>query len=145
MFLDVSIELLGRGVGIRFRPAGDSMHPTIRDGEPVTVAPISAAQVKRGDIILYRTERGLKAHRVVLINRGIVETETTIILQGDACSTLDEPVRAGQVLGKVVSVERDGRKVSLAGRRAYFAYLLRLHAHSYFVRVLRDRVSRIRV
>lgn len=135
MFLDVSTELLRRGYGIRFRPTGHSMHPAIRDGEAVTVEPVKASEVKRGDIILYLAGRGLTAHRVVLIYRESTEQETSFILQGDACQTCDEPVRAEQILGKAVMVERDGRRVNLASRRAHFAHALYTHLPLHFVRV----------
>ena len=43
------------------------MHPTIRDGEVVTVAPRSVDHVAPGDVILYRCDRGPTAHRVVAV------------------------------------------------------------------------------
>jgi len=43
---------------------------------------------------------------------------TSFILRGDASSSRDAPVESGQVLGKVVSVERNGRRILLHGRYA---------------------------
>ncbi|HKR00519.1 MAG TPA: S24 family peptidase, partial [Pyrinomonadaceae bacterium] len=67
MFLDLSTELLRRGYSVRFRPRGFSMLPTIRDGEAILVEPVEEEAIRRGDILLYRTERGVIAHRVVEI------------------------------------------------------------------------------
>src|SRR5215467_6556586 len=67
-FVDVVTELLSRGYRVRFRAEGASMRPTIRGGETITVEP--ASEVKMGDIALYRTDRGLIAHRVVGIQKG---------------------------------------------------------------------------
>jgi signal peptidase I len=117
VFLDLSRELLRRGYSVRFRPKGFSMHPTIRDGEAVTVAPTTAHAIKRGDILLYQTKRGVTAHRVVEIReRG--QSAAVFILRGDSLASCDAPVRGEQILGKVISVERKGREVNLTGRRA---------------------------
>ena len=92
------------------------MYPAIRDGEMMTVKPVAAREIKRGDILLYQTERGVIAHRVVAIRE---ESEGRVFtLRGDALAVCDAPVRAEQVLGQVVSVERKGRDVKLSGRRA---------------------------
>jgi signal peptidase len=115
-FLDISAELLRQGKGIRFRPGGGSMHPSIRDREAVIVEPVEASRIERGDIILYRHAYGLTAHRVLRINPE--GDERLFILRGDASVNSDAPVRAEQVLGRVLAVERDGRELSLKGRRA---------------------------
>lgn len=117
MFLEVSTDLLREGYGVRFRPGGHSMHPTIRDGEPVTVEPIEARRVRPGDIILYEAARGLIAHRVVQIERREA-TGDLFHLRGDGAATGDAPIMAGQILGRVVVVERKGRTIALTGRRA---------------------------
>jgi Peptidase S24-like len=117
VFLDISTELLRRGVSVRFRPKGFSMYPTIRDGEAVTVEPLKAHEARCGDILLYRRERGVIAHRVVRL-AGEEDESKVLILRGDSLATCDAPVRAEQVLGRVISVERKGRKINLTGRRA---------------------------
>ena len=116
-FLDLSTELLAEGYGVRFRPSGNSMHPTIRDGEAVRVEPVSIHEIKRGDIILCRAARGLTAHRVVRVDEN-GDGPRIFHLRGDACASLDEPVTAAQVMGRVTEVERDGHKLSLSGRAA---------------------------
>jgi signal peptidase I len=116
MFQEISTALLTDGYSVRFRPKGHSMFPAIRDGEAVTVAPVRASEVKRGDIILYRAERGLIAHRVT---RLMGETNAPVfITRGDSATSCDAPVNAQQVLGRVICVERNGRTHSLNGLRA---------------------------
>ena len=117
LFTDVSTELLRSGQSIRFRAPGRSMHLTIKEGEIITVQPVAPSAVKIGDIILYRFEGGVIAHRVVRIERG-EDGGSRFILRGDASGVPDEPVEPSQVLGKVVSVERGGRSIDLYSRRA---------------------------
>ena len=47
------------------------------------------------------------------------------ILRGDASSSCDAPVDSRQILGKVVSVERDGRSIVLNSRMAKMMHALR--------------------
>lgn len=114
MFQDVSSELLRLGYGIRFCPHGHSMHPTIRDGEAVTVEPVEARDVRRGDIILYQTGKRVIAHRVVRVEG---REAISFILRGDASRDCDAPVSGSQVLGRITAVERGGRSLRLANRR----------------------------
>lgn len=126
-FINVSTELLRQGQSVRFRAPGRSMHPTIKEGETVKVAPVASFDIKRGDILLYLLGSKLIAHRVVSIKRkkdystthsSKLNPQHLFILRGDASATCDEPVKAQQVLGKVVSVERGGRCIDLYSRRA---------------------------
>jgi signal peptidase I len=86
------------------------MHPTIRHGDVITVEPVEPANLKRGDIILYRLQNDFIAHRLVNIEErngcGL-----TFILRGDASTTCDAPVKPAQVLGKIVRVERGHRRI----------------------------------
>jgi hypothetical protein len=122
LFTGVSAELLARGCRVRFRADGWSMHPTIRPGESITVEPAQPAELQVGDIGLYRTKRGVIAHRVIEIHR----TETPVFLtRGDAAKAADAPVNAGQILGRVVAVERHGRVIDVKSRRAKMNQRLR--------------------
>ncbi len=111
LLLHLTTELLSQGTTVRFRASGRSMYPSIREGELITVEPVRASDVKLGDIVLYRSERGPIAHRVV----EIASRDTHVFrLRGDASLSSDEPVGAEQILGRVVSVKRNGRAVQLA-------------------------------
>ena len=115
LLLDLTTELLSQGATVRFRPSGRSMYPSIREGEVITVEPVAASDVKLADIVLYRSERGLIAHRVI----EIASRDARVFrLQGDASLSCDEPVAAEQILGRVVGVQRNGRSVGLASRGA---------------------------
>ncbi|MBN1670758.1 MAG: nucleotidyltransferase family protein [Kiritimatiellae bacterium] len=107
-------DLLAEGNAVRFRARGASMAPAIRDGDLITVAPVSPAAVRRGDVLLYRTGAGrLAAHRVTRrAVRGGVVTFTT---RKDAGPRPAEQVAAAQVLGRAVACRRGARTIALAG------------------------------
>jgi hypothetical protein len=109
-FIQMLGDLLLRGYPVRFRAEGRSMFPAIRDGQMITVEPIGRRPVRIGDVVLYRHGRAAIAHRVVRVRSsagGIVE----LLLRGDAAGACDAPVAPGQVLGRVVAVERAGSAV----------------------------------
>ena len=93
------------------------MQPTIKPNETILVNPVAPSAIEVGEIILYRWEEGVIAHRVVRIERERGDI-ARFILRGDASITCDAPVEASQILGKVVSVERTGRRIDLYGWRA---------------------------
>jgi hypothetical protein len=72
---------------------------------------VALDDIHRGDILLYRCDRGVRAHRVTRAAR------SEFILRGDAGGD-DERVPAKQVLGRVISLEREGRRVRLRGPAA---------------------------
>jgi signal peptidase I len=125
MFNEITGELLRCGNRVRFRAVGASMQPTIEDGELITVAPVEPAAAKRGDILLYRSDRGLIAHRLVGLRKSAKGEDVRYLLQGDASVDRDEPVRPEQVLGRVVAVQRGARSKALDTRTANILRLVR--------------------
>ena len=97
---------------------GDSMAPTIREGDRVLLVP--AGTLRRGDVVLGDFGRSLVLHRVLTLL-----PDDSILTIGDAHS---EPERLPRrhVLGRAVVVERQpgGRRVALdlALRHGYAAF-----------------------
>ena len=114
------------GVIVRFRAEGLSMYPAIRHGELITVGPVAADQIVRGDVLLCRHSTRVLAHRVVAVTES--GTERVLTLRGDAVAACDTPVAATDVIGKVLSVCRNGRAISLCGRAARLRHKARTAA-----------------
>ena len=70
------------GLCVRFRAEGLSMYPAIRHGELITVGPVAADQVVRGDVLLCRHSTRVLAHRVVAMTG--YGSERVLQLRGDA-------------------------------------------------------------
>ena len=109
--MSCALALLGEGRVVRFRAEGLSMEPSIREDDVLTVAPLSG-EVRRGDVLLYRAGRRLTAHRVVGRVRG---ADAILRVRGDAPGWEEEHVSLDDVLGRVVEVERHGRRVAARG------------------------------
>ena len=94
-FENTVIDLLHRGLDVRFRAKGASMHPTIRCGEPLYVEAVETADLRCGDVVLARHARGLTAHRIVRIDGARITT------RGDNCAESDPGFGVENVLGRV--------------------------------------------
>jgi signal peptidase len=149
LFSEILGDTLNRGHSIRFCAPGDSMYPTICDGDLIAVEPIKPAAVIVGDIILYEHKSKVTVHRVMRVlkrseknsrsalqgpqDRSLSET-LEFVFRGDAAIKDDAPVSSEQILGKVVSIERNGRRID--------PYYLRIKLH-YKTRRLAARIKRL--
>jgi signal peptidase I len=131
-------EALTNGTTVRFRAEGISMHPTIRDGDAIMIAPVVTDDVVAGDILLCRRGNRVVAHRVVGVARDV--TGRSFELRGDANPSCDTPIGADAVVGRVIGVRRHGLLVPLCGaRRRYYARAAASHAMSVIVARFRGR------
>jgi signal peptidase I len=124
IFASIVEDALTSGEMVRFRAEGESMYPTIRDGDAITVARVSAGDVVRGDILLCRHEARVLAHRVVGVTR--CDGELFFELRGDAKGSSDAPVGASAVVGRVIHVQRNGRLIRLCGPAARVRHAARM-------------------
>jgi hypothetical protein len=120
LFTPLCVRMLEEGQSVRFRASGYSMHPAIRDGEWMTVEPAGSAAIRRGDVLLYRSARGLTAHRVARV-LAEVGGPVSVVARGDNAGKVGELVDSTQVLGRVARVERGRRHFDPASLRSRFA------------------------
>ena len=114
------------GTLVTFRAEGLSMYPAIRHGELITVGPIAADRIVRGDVLLCRHSTGVLAHRVVaMTGHG---GRRVLHLRGDAKRACDAPIAPTDVIGRVLSVRRNGRAIPLSGRAARLRHRMRTAA-----------------
>lgn len=96
-------DLLNHGYNLKIKTLGSSMFPVLRTGDRIIVAPERDFNV--GDLLVFKQDDQMVCHRFVKIfeKDGIKYFQT----RGDSFFGLDEPVTAGQILGKVVRIERE--------------------------------------
>lgn len=80
-----------------------SMHPTMDVGDVAIIAKVPAEEIKKGDVILFRSGNTMVIHRVYdVYGEGDAKL---FITKGDANDAPDsEPVVPGQVMGKTVFI-----------------------------------------
>lgn len=62
------IAALRRGETVQIRPRGRSMHPRVKDGARVTVAPCRAEDLRVDDIVLVRVRGRIYLHLIKAID-----------------------------------------------------------------------------
>ena len=109
-FTQLVQEALRGGTAIKFLARGFSMSPFIRNGDIITISPLTNKSITRGDIVAFVcpiTEK-LVVHRVVECNgRG------EVCIAGDNLPKLDTTISEKRILGRVTNVERNGKKITL--------------------------------
>jgi signal peptidase I len=109
--LEAALEVWTQAGGEHSIPiTGCSMLPLLRDGDEVLVRH-GWADARRGDVVVFRHKGTLIAHRVLRIYQG--QVEPTLITKGDNSPRLDSPVKANEIVGRVLTVKRGGRSMLL--------------------------------
>ena len=104
-------ETLEKGNDLRFRALGSSMFPSIKSGDVITVMPVESAAICVGDVIFYRRDGRVYAHRLIRERR--MDGGFLFTTRGDCLPFSDPPINPTQVFGKVVSIERGRRIIRL--------------------------------
>jgi hypothetical protein len=121
-FIALLRAVLDKGVPFRFQATGFSMSPFIRNGDVLTVFPLSG-RPRLGDVVAFVKQEtgGLAIHRVVGTGAG------GCLIRGDNSSRDDGFVPEANILGCVTKVERSGKNVllGLGPERYLIAFLVR--------------------
>lgn len=106
--LDFADALLEDNHQLSFSMRGNSMYPTLKAGDVGIVEKCSSADLKIGDIIVFKQNGKLIAHRLISIN---VENETHLfVAKGDKNSHPDKPFTVEALVGKVCLFQRRNKK-----------------------------------
>jgi signal peptidase I len=101
---------------VRLRVFGTSMVPSILPGDLVLIQRASLDTISPGEVVLFLQKGRLFVHRVV-DRKGAATSgrpeDSCLITRGDRLRHEDPPVSSHELLGRVVSLERDHRKVEL--------------------------------
>jgi signal peptidase I len=93
---------------VRLRVLGTSMTPSVLPGDLISVQRAELHEISTGEIVLFSRDERLFVHRAVSsATEGRARCLTT---RGDRLGYNDPPVRASELLGRVVSIER-GRQI----------------------------------
>ena len=138
----IASQILNDGRSLKFIATGQSMHPSIHNGDLITVIPINGINLRCGDVILYLTNETHSpiAHRILSIKT--TKTGKMLYVRGDALGGHRECITPKNILGKAVKLERNGHTIiidtpasRLKGRMRGIIQSLR---HKYF-NILRSK------
>jgi signal peptidase I len=93
---------LSTGETVDLRVQSGSMWPSIRAGDRVRIAGLAFPELRRGDVVLRRLSGMQVVHRVW-------RPTAPVLTRGDAGRAFDPVLLEGDLLGRVVAIETDGR------------------------------------
>lgn len=139
------VKILQSGQPVNIQPKGTSMYPLIMEqrSDRLTIVPIADAggisAIKRGDILLYRSEyfKGLIVHRLVRVDR-----DNNFYFCGDNQQMIEGPVSADSLYGVVTEITRKGKTFPVSNL-IYRFYSFVWTRTIGFRRVFRPMVTRI--
>ncbi|MCJ7595780.1 MAG: S24/S26 family peptidase [Desulfobacterales bacterium] len=107
-FAGLMTAVLGKNVLFRFRATGSSMTPFILDGDLITIEPASE-RLRPGDVAVFVNFRCNQ----LMVHRILHASPSGYVIRGDNNSEPDGLMTASSIIGRVVRVERRGRRVRL--------------------------------
>jgi ribosomal protein S18 acetylase RimI-like enzyme len=111
-FKELSSDILIQGGFFSFKAHGYSMYPFICDGDILTINQVEYSALKIGDIAFYKSSDGrLIVHRV--IDKNHQNNKLMFLMRGDSVLNNDGWIYSDQVLGKVMSIQRDKKFIKL--------------------------------
>lgn len=115
---------------LRLRVFGTSMVPSILPGDLVHIRQAGLNEISPGEVVLFLQNGRLFVHRVVARKAGAAPgsaVDPSLITRGDRQQQNDPPVSSSELLGRVVSIERDNRKIELraGGSNGPIVHILR--------------------
>lgn len=110
-------ELLRAGTPVQFKPQGYSMYPVIVSGRDwVEVEPFDGANLKRGDVAVYRREGS-----VMIIHRVWHHKKDGLYMVGDNQKEIEGPLPESAFFGKMTYLQRKGKRISV--RNFWYRFL----------------------
>jgi hypothetical protein len=106
-------DLTADGKPVEIPVRGISMRPWLRDGDRVRLVPMTAEEMRVGDVVVRVNTAGPVIHRFV--GRWPSRQGWRLLTKGDGAPRLDPPVRADELVGRVVARVREGRTQRLEG------------------------------
>jgi len=107
--LELAAELLQRGERMSLRVRGSSMLPSLFPGDLLTFRRCAPEEIVVGDIVLFLREGRCFVHRVA--ERMAGGAAARLRTRGDALASCDAPLVESEVLGRLATVERKGRRL----------------------------------
>lgn len=105
-------QLLEEGNRICVKPQGYSMYPLLVPGrDEVVIEQEDPSRLRRGDIVLFRREGSILVLHRICRRRG-----DDFFMVGDNQKQIEGPIGITQIKGKVTTVIRGGRTISVENR-----------------------------
>ncbi len=111
----LAAQLLADGTSVLLPARGNSMLPFVREGDILTIEAMKDATPQIDDIVFFRSPHGSPmVHRVIAIRHA--SAADSFLIRGDASTGIPDCVEQRHVLGRMVSLTRNGRTLDANSR-----------------------------
>jgi signal peptidase I len=108
-FNELIQAFLQNGHPFRFQAKGFSMFPFIREGDFITISPFKSSSPRLGDVVAFHPPETQK----LFIHRVIWKKGDSSLIRGDNAPSADGFLPRANILGRVIRLERNGKRVYL--------------------------------
>ncbi len=122
LILETSHEILKDGIPIRCKVGGISMLPLLWPGDVIIIDPIDIEQIAIGDIVVFKLDNRLVAHRLISISSN--NNSKFLFTKGDSNLKKDEPISAELLIGVVRNVVKNELFIPINQRKSLQFQLL---------------------
>jgi protein involved in polysaccharide export with SLBB domain len=119
---DVAESILRNNINMKVPVTGDSMSPLLRTGDSIYVEPVKAKDLSAGDILVYKTEGNMVAHRLIRILRS--NGKFMFLTKGDTFSSADSLLKESDLIGRVYATGKHGADLNF--KKGIFSLVNRL-------------------
>jgi signal peptidase I len=119
---DVAESILKKNINMKIPVIGDSMSPVLRTGDPIYVEPVKAEDLAAGDILVYKTQGNMVAHRLIRILRS--NGKFMFLTKGDTFSSVDSLLKESDLIGRVYATGKYGMDLNF--KKGIFSVVNRL-------------------
>lgn len=122
LILETSHQILKDGIPIRCKVGGISMLPLLWPGDVIIIDPIIIEQIAIGDIVVFKQDNRLVAHRLISISN--INNSKFLFTKGDSNLKRDEPFSAESLIGIVRNVIKNEILIPINQRKSLQFQLL---------------------
>ncbi len=119
---DVAESILSNNINMKVPVTGDSMSPLLRTGDSIYVEPVKAEDLSAGDILVYKTQGNMVAHRLIRILRS--NGKFMFLTKGDTFSSADSLLKESDLIGRVYATGKYGMDLNF--KKGIFSMVNRL-------------------
>jgi hypothetical protein len=109
--MDMLNEVIERDEDVPLKTFGLSMAPFIYGGDWVVVRRVGAEKIRLGDVVIYQAGNVFVAHRVIC--RREQDGRVYVTVKGDAHLVAEGEIAAGEIVARIVALQRAGKRIDL--------------------------------
>ena len=122
--------LLEKRISIEIPVFGNSMLPIFPEGTQVKLTPVfSLAELKRGDVVLFKVKERYILHRIIMIGNEVV------MCKGDSMVCSDPWVNVNEIVARVVRYRWKNHKLWKSTDGYLFKFITMVYLNPYLVSV----------